>query len=105
MKMKLFFIIAIISSILIAACSEEKRIDSSSEAALNVSFLQLAKGMPKDKLEKLNNAIYGIASILAQKAEKNNRPPDDAHKEFYTSINGKSADEIIAMHEKLKSQN
>lgn len=88
-----------VCSIFLAACSEEARMDASSESAARASLLKMTSGMSKRQLEDFNDAVYGIVKYAKGEMSK----PEGAitREEAGAMLDGKTAAEIIELHKKI----
>ena len=91
--------ISVACSIFLAACSEEARMDTSSESAARASLLKMTSGMSQKEREDFNDAIYGIIKFAKDEMSKQNGAM--TREEASAMLEGKTAKEIIELHKSL----
>lgn len=89
-RRSMFAAFCVASLCLTSACS--KKIDGSSEDKFYQSVSEVSKTLPSDRQDEFNNGIEMILFFAPDKTAE------------YAEMNGKNADEIFAMIEKLKAE-
>ncbi|MDR2031231.1 MAG: hypothetical protein LBP86_03005 [Azoarcus sp.] len=97
-------------AVALTACSDETKLDGSSEKAFQKSAQKVMESLPKDKQKKFGEAIGVVmfagvgeasAAVLSQGA---GGALEEVEKKMLEKLNGKTADEVIAMAEELKQK-
>jgi len=97
---RLLTIAVLLLGLVICGCA--KKIDASSDQALKDSTEQISKTLDDSKKQKFQDSL---AMIMADAGLKVGLvDPETAQKKIRDRLNGKTADEVIAEGEKLKSR-
>ncbi|PHM31050.1 DUF6694 family lipoprotein [Xenorhabdus innexi] len=95
----------------LTGCDKQLKIDGTNEIAVKTSIEKIRDTLPEDKKLKFDDAlnIVMIHSIDFDELFKNNQhgnikfeAMESLEKNFYQSLNGKTADQIINEAEKIK---
>lgn len=101
-------ILTLFTVLLLTGCGEA-RIDASSQEALEASVERMAEDMDAQEKQALKQAVITIAMDQSSRAINSamrgeRTDPERAEREILEALDGKTASEVIAYAEELKSQ-
>lgn len=102
--LKQFNMLVLAAALLAAGCSggSSKKIDGSSQEAMQKSVEEITKNMSADEKKKFEDAMLAIAAkhIFGNMFKEGSEPEKEALK----AVDGKTAAEIIAEGEKIRAE-
>ncbi len=100
MKFTIKTLSLIIIAISLAACGDPK-FDGSSDESMKESLEKILVELPDEKKKDFKKAIAGIYVMGGLKAKGSGKSKAEVQAEITSELDGKTADEIIAIAEKI----
>lgn len=102
----LFFVSVLVGCDQISGVLGEKRIDASSPEALERSVSEIKQSLPEGERERFSDAVVAVSfagsNVLGQ--VMSGKSADEIAAEAWTKVDGKTAAEVIALHETMLAE-
>ena len=85
----------------LTVCGCQPKVDGSSEEAMKASVEKIKKSLDADKAQKFETAMAVVMMHNVNASAMGN--PEAAQKQVLASVNGKTADQIIAEADKIRA--